>query len=87
VEATSVETALDSLRPGLSSDGFDLRIGSIDDGGVVRVILEATPDACLDCLVPDDAMVEMIEMAVRVKDDSIDHVELIKVGFDDVKGH
>jgi len=87
MQQSTVEEALDVLRPGLSSDGFDLRIGSIGDDGAVQVVLEAKPDACLDCLVPEDLMLQIIEQAIRERDESLTGVELLKVGFEGLAEH
>lgn len=83
----AINEALEQLRPGLNSDGFDLRLGSVDPSGVVQIILEAKPGACLDCLVPEDLMVRILEDAIRQRDASLDHVELVKSGFDTVGEH
>ena len=82
-----VEEALDMLRPGLAEDGFSLKLGTVDPGGSVKVILEAGPDSCLDCLVPEEMMVRILEDAIREKDASLDHVEILRVGFDDIAEH
>lgn len=87
MKVSAVESALDILRPGLTSDGFELRIGSLDADGAVQVILEAKPDACLDCLVPEEMMVQMIETAIRDQDPSLERVVLIKSGFDTLTDH
>jgi hypothetical protein len=84
---TLIEEALDALRPGLAADGFALKLGAVDPGGSVKVILEAGPEACLDCLVPEEMMVRILEDAIRGKDGSLDHVEIVRVGFDEVAGH
>jgi molybdopterin/thiamine biosynthesis adenylyltransferase len=86
VQEAAVEMALATLRPGLTADGFDLRVGTLTEG-TVRVILEAKPDACLDCLVPDDLMVQMLDDAIRRNDDSLGTVELIREGFEDIESH
>ncbi len=87
MQRSTVEDALDILRPGLSSDGFDLRLDALGDDGAVEVVLEAKPDACLECLVPEDMMVQIIETAIRERDASLRRVQLVKVGFDDVAEH
>ena len=87
MQTAVVEGALEILRPGLAADGFELRVGNIDESGAVSVILAATSEACLDCLVPDDLMVQIIESAIREQDVSLDHVDLIKEGFDGQAGH
>jgi Fe-S cluster biogenesis protein NfuA len=86
VAQQTVESALAVLRPGLAADGFDLRVGDVD-GGVVKVVLEAKPAACLDCLVPDEMMTQMIADAIRREDPSLDRVDLVKEGFENLSDH
>lgn len=87
MEAIAIETALEHLRPGLAADGFDLRLGSIKADGSVEIVLEAKPEACLECLVPDLMLVQVIETAIRDEDRSLDHVVLKKVGFENLADH
>jgi hypothetical protein len=87
IENSAVESALETLRPGLGSDGFELRVGAIAPDNAVQVILAATPDACLDCLVPDELIVSMLEDAIRQQDPAVSRVDLLKVGFDAVTPH
>lgn len=84
IEESAIESALEVLRPSLGADGFDLLGGPILADGTVRVVLEAKPGACLDCLVPDDAMIQIIEGAIREREPSFNHIELVKKGFDSV---
>jgi Fe-S cluster biogenesis protein NfuA len=87
LQESVVESALTTLRPSLATDGFDLRVGRVDLDGHVQVILEAKPGACLDCLVPDALMVQVIDDAIRRQDPTLGRVELVRVGFDDVEAH
>ena len=87
MQKTDVETALDNVRPALEADGFDLRLDSIGDQGEVEVILEAKADACHDCLVPDEMLVQIIESAIRDQAPTLDHVVLTKVGFETAAEH
>jgi Fe-S cluster biogenesis protein NfuA len=80
VNVQAVEAALDLLRPGLRSDGLDLRLGALD-GDIVQVVLEARPGACLDCVVPEPMMIQILETAIREREASLEHVELVKRGF------
>jgi Fe-S cluster biogenesis protein NfuA len=82
VEEHIVESALATLRPSLATDGFDLRAGRLGADGDVQVILEAKPGACLDCLVPDDLMAQVIDDAIRSQDPSLGRIELVRQGFD-----
>jgi hypothetical protein len=86
VQQNSVESALEMLRPGLAADGFDLRAGVLEDNDV-QVILAARPDACLDCLVPDDLMIQIIDDSIRRQDPSLGAVELVREGFEAITEH
>jgi Fe-S cluster biogenesis protein NfuA len=87
VEDSIVEAALDVLRPSLAADGFDLRVGGLLADGAVQVVLEAKPNACLDCLVPDDILIQIIEGAIREREPSFNRIEFVKQGFDSVMPH
>lgn len=87
MEHSTIESALETLRPSLAADGFTLSLLSADSSGVVEVALTAKPEACLDCLVPDDLMVGILENAIRKVEPTLDHVELVKVGFEDLPAH
>jgi Fe-S cluster biogenesis protein NfuA len=84
---TGADAALEQLRPALTADGFDLRLGPARTDGAVEIILEAKPDACLDCLVPEETMLAVIKTALRDEGESIEYVILTKVGFDTAAGH
>ena len=87
MQEATVETALAGVRPALAADGFDLRLGSIEPDGSVKVVLEAKENACLDCLVPDDMMTQLITDAIRREDSSLERVDLVKEGFAELSGH
>jgi hypothetical protein len=82
----ALEQALAIIRPSLGADGYDLRIGDDSDKSTVEVILEASPDACADCLVPDDVLVQIIQIAANEQGDDR-AVHLRKIGFDSSTGH
>jgi Fe-S cluster biogenesis protein NfuA len=86
VAQQTVESVLDTLRPSLAADGFDLRVGDVS-GDVVQVVLAAKPAACLDCLVPDDMLTQLIADAIRREDSSLERVDLVKEGFAGLSGH
>jgi len=87
VQTLAVEEALEALRPSLAADGFSLHAGELSASGDVEIILEAKPDACLDCLVPDEFMVQMIADAIRKNDSSMVSVTLLKRGFEGQASH
>lgn len=73
-----IDEALDSLRPGLDADGFELSLEDVATDGAVHVGLMFTPDACMECLVPDELMVQMLEEAIRGTYPEMSHVVLKK---------
>jgi Fe-S cluster biogenesis protein NfuA len=77
-----VRDALDEVRPSLEADGFDLRLGSLAADGAIEVVLEATGRACLDCLVPDDMLVAILQAAMRSRNPQAGPVTLTKLGFE-----
>jgi hypothetical protein len=60
-----IQGAIDELAPGLGADGFELRLEAVEPDGSVRIALEAGPDACIDCLVPDELLVSILEASIR----------------------
>jgi Fe-S cluster biogenesis protein NfuA len=83
MENTAAEAALQQLRPALTADGFDLRLGPATTDGTVEVILEAKPGACVDCLVPDETVLSIIQIALGEAGEAPRRVILTKVGFAD----
>ena len=49
----AIEAALQPIRNSLEVDGFDLKVEGINDG-IVSVVVFAGPDACLECLIPEE---------------------------------
>jgi Fe-S cluster biogenesis protein NfuA len=86
MDSDGIEQALGALRPMLAADGFALSLGSLSADGVVEVVLEATPEACLDCLVPDSTLIQILENSIRERDPGLVRVELHKRGFEEF-GH
>lgn len=83
----TITTALGSIRSGLQVDGFDLYLAEASEDGNVVICLEAKPTACLDCLVPDDMLQQIVESAIRRAQPSVRAVTLVKAGFDGVESH
>ncbi len=54
-QVAAIDAALDALRTGFASDGYEIVVDSID-GGSVNIRIVAGPDACAECLVPKDTM-------------------------------
>ena len=76
-----IESALDEIRPGLDSDGFELKLESFEPGGTVLIGLHAREDACLECLVPDEVLLGIIDMNIRERVPDVGEVVLEKHGF------
>lgn len=75
-----VDGALDGVRPALTEDGFRLTVLSVQADGRVDVSLTAEPGACVDCLMPDDALVSVLETAIKAAHPDLGPVHLTKDG-------
>ena len=60
----SLNKLLGEFRPALQADGFDMELGNVRPGVVVVRILHG-PDACEDCLMPDDRLAAMLKNAFQ----------------------
>ncbi len=87
IDEGTVNAALDVLRPMLNENGFGLRVGRLSADGVVEVILDAGPEACLDCLAPEDVMTQILDDAIRKRDAGFARVRLVKAGFESTQPH
>ena len=58
------------LASTLAADGYRLEIAEV--GPRVRVTISATPQACADCLVPENLMRGILGQALGVPPDAID---------------
>jgi len=59
-----IDRALDEVRVGLAADGFALRVQQVTEDGWVDLVLEATPEACLECLVGDEVLQAMLQQCI-----------------------
>ncbi len=76
-----LRAALESLQPALAADGFALDLVGTSPDGDVDVVLEAKEGACMECLVPDDTLVAIIQTAMKDREGAVRNVRLQKVGF------
>jgi Fe-S cluster biogenesis protein NfuA len=53
----AVEALIEAFRPGFQSDGADLVLDRIADG-VADIRLIYGPNACVECVLPPDALAE-----------------------------
>ena len=49
----AIKAALRPIQNSLQVDGFDLRVEAVNDG-VVSIVVFAGPQACLECLIPEE---------------------------------
>ncbi|GAA1917354.1 hypothetical protein GCM10009775_07220 [Microbacterium aoyamense] len=59
-----VEAALGGLRTALEAGGYGLSVDEVRDDGTVQLAITAGPDACEDCVMPDDMLVLMAGRAL-----------------------
>jgi hypothetical protein len=78
----AIERALIQVSRGLAPDGFSLTFEESEDGRVV-VTLEATAEACLDCLVPDEMLLRIIAMKMADEGALDAKIELRKLQIHD----
>lgn len=75
---SGVEKALERMRPTLQADGFDLALRDVEPDGAASVTLEAGEGACMECLIPDEMLVSMLEREVQAEEPSVSRVLLHK---------
>jgi Fe-S cluster biogenesis protein NfuA len=56
----TIEKALQPIRNSLQADGFDLKVESFDEG-IVSVVVLTGPEACIECLIPQEHLKLRIE--------------------------
>jgi hypothetical protein len=64
VDVAAVEAALTPISSALQADGYELTV-TLPAGDLLRVRINATPEACEDCLIPRSMMASMIETALK----------------------
>lgn len=68
---------LEALAPMFEADGFSLALRAVDGDHAV-VTLHATPDACHDCLVPDEVLRAVVLDELRRRDAALCSVTVEK---------
>lgn len=61
----ALDRVLEPLRPGFDADGFDITVDAVQDDGTAVVRVRHRPDACEECLIPDDMLSGMLATALR----------------------
>ena len=59
-----LDSVLDQFRPGFDADGFDVSVQNMVDGLVLLRVVHR-PNACEECLLPDDMMGPMLTTAFQ----------------------
>jgi Fe-S cluster biogenesis protein NfuA len=72
----ALDAVLDQFRPGFDADGFDVTVDSVGPDGVVIVRIGHRPDACEECLIPDDMLGPMLMAAMQRAAPAVVQVEL-----------
>ena len=71
----TLKGGLATLEPMLEADGFTLSLEDVDaDRATVR--LAANEDACIDCLMPEDALRDVVLQTLREHDPSVNQITL-----------
>jgi Fe-S cluster biogenesis protein NfuA len=71
-----LDAVLNDFRPGFDADGFDVTVDSVGPDGVVIVRIAHRPDACEECLIPDDMLGPMLKSAMQRVAPAVVQVEL-----------
>ena len=82
-----IDQALTGVWGGFEADGFKLYAQDANDDGSVVVVLEAVSADCLDCLVPDAILNQIIGQAVRSNVPEVTDLTLEKKGFEALEAH
>lgn len=72
----ALESVLSQFRPGFDADGFDVAVDSVGPDGVVIVRIGHRPNACEECLIPDDMLGPMLRSAMQRVAPDVHQVEL-----------
>jgi Fe-S cluster biogenesis protein NfuA len=59
------DRVLDQFREGFRADGFEVAVIEVKPGGVVVVQIQHRPEACEECLIPDDMLTAMFRTAMQ----------------------
>jgi Fe-S cluster biogenesis protein NfuA len=76
-----LELAIEELRPSFEADNFTVLLDRLSAGGDVTIGIEAMPGACLDCMIPDGMLLQVVEACVRRHAPEVRTVAVVKRGF------
>lgn len=75
IDGAAVDAALKQFTDMMAADGY-LLSWTPTDGDRIVVRIDATPEACADCLVPQPVMEAIMASALEPTPYTLDHVEL-----------
>ena len=73
----TIEAALRPIRNSLQADGFDLKVEVVENG-VVSLVVVAGPEACLECLIPEE------HFKLRVEDKLKGLARAVRLGYPEI---
>jgi Fe-S cluster biogenesis protein NfuA len=76
----ALELAIDELRPSFEADNFKLMLDKVSEDGGVVIAVEVMPEACLDCMIPDGLLQQVVEACVRRHAPGVTSVTVVKRG-------
>lgn len=72
----ALEGVVTKFRPGFEADGFEVSVDRITPDGIVVVRVRHRPDACEECLIPDDLLAMMFVTEMQRVMPEVSAVEL-----------
>ncbi len=73
-----LEKIIDGFRPGFQADGMDVSVGRIDPAGVIEVKILMGPNACEECLIPENLMADMFKAVMRDVMPALERVDIVR---------
>jgi hypothetical protein len=74
--SSTIEAAVEDLRPSLQANGGDLIFEGYEDG-IVNCRLVLTEKACLDCILPKDFLEQVVTQTARERDPGVIATRLV----------
>lgn len=72
-----LEKALDKFRPGFQADGMELTLGELTPAGTAQVKVVMGPNACEECLMPQEMLSNLLLAGMRSAIGEITRVEIV----------
>jgi Fe-S cluster biogenesis protein NfuA len=81
VDHQGVELAIEELRPSFEADSFTVTLERLSSDGDAVICIGAEPEACLDCMIPDHLLQQVVEASVRRHAPDVRSVTVVKRGL------